>query len=86
MSPEGYLELQKYAEELGIVFFSTAFDIPSADYLEPSTCLLTRYASGDLRSIPLLKHVASFGKPMIVSTVVGRWRDAPTSLRSDFAH
>jgi N-acetylneuraminate synthase/sialic acid synthase len=25
-------------------------------------------ASGDLKSIPLLKHVASFGKPMFVST------------------
>jgi sialic acid synthase len=75
MSPEGYLELQKYAEELGIVFFSTAFDIPSADYLESIDMPAYKIASGDLRSIPLLKHVASFGKPMIVSTGGGTMED-----------
>jgi sialic acid synthase len=75
MSAEGYLELQKYAEELGIVFFSTAFDIPSADYLESIDMPAYKIASGDLRSIPLLKHVASFGKPMIVSTGGGTMED-----------
>lgn len=75
MSPEGYLELQKYAEELGIVFFSTAFDIPSADYLESIDMPAYKIASGDLRSIPLLKHVASFGKTMIVSTGGGTMED-----------
>jgi len=63
-----YVELKAYARELGIDFFATAFDIASADFLEELDVPAYKIASGDLKSIPLLKHVAAFGKPMIVST------------------
>lgn len=63
-----YVELQKYAKELDLDFFSTAFDIPSADFLEKLDAPAYKFASGDLKTIPLLKHVAKFGKPMIIST------------------
>ena len=63
-----YLELQAYAKELGVDFFSTAFDLASADFLEALGVPAYKIASGDLKSTPLLKHVASFGKPMIIST------------------
>jgi N-acetylneuraminate synthase/sialic acid synthase len=65
---EQYIELQAYAKELGVEFFSTAFDQASADFLEALNVPAYKIASGDLKSVPLLKHVASFGKPMIVST------------------
>lgn len=63
-----YKELQAYAKELGVDFFSTAFDLASANFLEGLDVPAYKIASGDLKSTPLLKHVASFGKPMIVST------------------
>jgi len=63
-----YMELQKYARELGLDFFATAFDIPSADFLEQLDVPAYKLASGDLKSTPLLQHVAAFGKPMIIST------------------
>jgi N-acetylneuraminate synthase/sialic acid synthase len=63
-----YVELKKFAAELGLDFFSTAFDIPSADFLERLGVPAYKIASGDLKSIPLLKHVARFGKPMFLST------------------
>jgi N-acetylneuraminate synthase/sialic acid synthase len=63
-----YRELQQYAQELGITFFSTAFDIPSADFLEALDMPAYKIASGDLKSLPLIKHVARFGKPIIIST------------------
>jgi sialic acid synthase len=63
-----YLELKKYAQDLRLDFFSTAFDIPSADFLEEIDLPAYKIASGDLKTVPLLKHVASFGKPMIIST------------------
>lgn len=72
---EQYLELKKYAEDLGIIFFSTAFDIPSADLLESIDVPLYKIASGDLTNTPLLKRVASFGKPMIISTGGGTMED-----------
>lgn len=63
-----YVELKAYAQELGIDFFATAFDVPSADFLEKLDVPAYKIASGDLKTTPLLKHLASFGKPMIVST------------------
>lgn len=63
-----YRELKSYCQELGVDFFATAFDIRSADFLADLDMPLYKIASGDLRSTPLLVHVAKFGKPMIVST------------------
>jgi N-acetylneuraminate synthase/sialic acid synthase len=65
---EQYTELKAYAKELGVDFFSTAFDIQSADFLQALDVPAYKIASGDLKSTPLLKHVARMGKPMIVST------------------
>jgi N-acetylneuraminate synthase/sialic acid synthase len=65
---DAYTELQAYAAELGIDFFSTAFDFASADFLKGLDVPAYKIASGDLKSTPLLTHVARFGKPMIIST------------------
>jgi sialic acid synthase len=63
-----YLELQRYCRELRVTFFATAFDIPSADFLARLDMPAYKIASGDLKTTRLLRHVAEFGKPMIVST------------------
>jgi sialic acid synthase len=63
-----YRELKAYAAELGVDFFATAFDVASADFLATLDVPAYKIASGDLKSTPLLKHVARFGKPMVVST------------------
>jgi sialic acid synthase len=63
-----YVELQRYCRELGLTFFATVFDLPSADFLAELDMPAYKIASGDLKTTPLLRHVASFGKPMIVST------------------
>jgi N-acetylneuraminate synthase/sialic acid synthase len=63
-----YKELQAYAKELGIDFFATAFDMASADFLQALDMPAYKIASGDLKSTPLLKHVARFGKPIVIST------------------
>lgn len=63
-----YRELKAYAAELGVDFFATAFDFDSADFLAGLDVPAYKIASGDLKSTPLLKHVASFGKPVVIST------------------
>src|SRR5689334_4776921 len=63
-----YKELQSYAAELGVDFFSTAFDLESADFLAELDVPAYKIASGDLKSTPLLTHVARTGKPMVIST------------------
>ncbi len=70
-----YLELKQYAAELGITFFATAFDFNSADFLAKLEMPAFKIASGDLVNTPLLKHVASLGKPLVVSTGGGTMDD-----------
>jgi N-acetylneuraminate synthase/sialic acid synthase len=70
-----YKELQRFAGELGLTFFATAFDFRSADFLAELNSPAFKIASGDLRNIPLLKYVAGFQKPVIVSTGGGTIED-----------
>ena len=70
-----YEELQAESGRLGMAFFSTAFDIRSADFLAELNTPAYKIASGDLKNIPLLRHVAKIGKPMIVSTGGGTMDD-----------
>ena len=66
---EQFAELRRFcSEELDIDFFATAFDIPSADLLEELDMPAYKIASGDIVNMPLVTHVARFGKPMILST------------------
>jgi N-acetylneuraminate synthase/sialic acid synthase len=72
---EQYAELKAYAAEIGITFFSTAFDFKSADFLAGLDMPAYKIASGDLTNIPLIKHVAEIGKPMFISTGGGTMDD-----------
>ena len=62
------LELKRYVESLGMVFISTPFSRAAADRLERFGVAAYKIGSGEMNNYPLLNHVASFGKPMIVST------------------
>ena len=70
-----YEELQTESGRLKLAFFSTAFDMKSADFLAELNTPAYKIASGDLKNIPLLRHVAKIGKPMIVSTGGGTMED-----------
>ncbi|MBF0239532.1 MAG: N-acetylneuraminate synthase family protein [SAR324 cluster bacterium] len=63
-----YLDLQKYAEALELVFFATPFDTDSVDFLEEIKVPCYKLASGDLRTIPLIEKIAKTGKPILIST------------------
>lgn len=63
---EEYRQLAEYCGEVGIGFCSTAFDLESADYLEPLMDVY-KVSSSDLTNLPFIEHQASKGKPMIMS-------------------
>lgn len=70
-----YLELQQYAKEHKIDFFATAFDLPSLDFLVELDVPALKIASGDLKSVHLLRAAAQSGKPLIVSTGASEMKD-----------
>ena len=70
-----YLELKKYAKEIGLTMFATAFDFNSVDFLEDVDMPAYKVASADLKNTPLLKYIAQTKKPMIVSTGGGTIED-----------
>ncbi|MDJ1132752.1 N-acetylneuraminate synthase family protein [Streptomyces iconiensis] len=63
-----YLHLAKLAQELNIDFFSTAFDMPSVDFLVDIDLPAIKIASADLTNTPLLAYAAKTGKTLVVST------------------
>ncbi|WP_346235417.1 N-acetylneuraminate synthase [Lysinibacillus telephonicus] len=61
-------ELKDYVESKGMIFLSTPFSRAAADRLEKMGVVAYKIGSGECNNYPLIEHIASFGKPMIVST------------------
>ena len=68
LSYEEELELKNYVESRGMIFLSTPFSRVAANRLEEMDVSAYKIGSGECNNYPLIKHVAKFGKPMIVST------------------
>jgi sialic acid synthase SpsE len=62
------LDLKKYVESKGMLFISTPFSRAAADRLEKFDVPAYKIGSGECNNYPLLEHIASFGKPVILST------------------
>jgi len=61
-------ELRDRAAKRGLIFFSAPFDEASADALETLDVALFKVPSGEITNLPLLRHVAAKGRPIILST------------------
>ena len=61
-------QLQEYVESKGMIFISTPFSRAAADRLHGMNVPAYKIGSGECNNYPLLKHIASFGKPIILST------------------
>ena len=75
-----YRELLRHARDVGVTLFATAFDFESADLLAELDAPAFKFASGDLRNTPLQRHVAAFGKPMLLSTGGGTMEDVERAV------
>lgn len=60
--------IKKYCEDKGIIYLCTPFSREAADRLQSMDVSVFKIGSGECNNIPLLEHVAKFGKPIILST------------------
>ena len=68
LSEDDERQLKAYVESKGMIFMSTPFSRAAADRLERMGVAAYKIGSGECNNYPLLKHIASFGKPTILST------------------
>jgi N,N'-diacetyllegionaminate synthase len=75
LSYEDFSDLKVYCGGCGIKFLSTAFDMESLRFLNELGLDVFKVPSGEITNKPYLKLMASFGKPIILSTGMATMRE-----------
>ena len=68
LGEEEEAELKNHVEAKGMIFISTPFSRAAADRLEKMGVSAYKIGSGECNNYPLIRHIAGFGKPVILST------------------
>lgn len=68
LSKDDEIALKQHAESLGMIYISTPFSRAAADFLAEIGVAGFKIGSGEANHVPLIRHIASFGKPVILST------------------
>lgn len=68
LSEEQDAELKRKVEAQGMTYLSTPFSRAAADRLQRLGVVAYKIGSGECNNYPLIEHIASFGKPVVLST------------------
>jgi len=83
---DSFRKLKEHCEKRRIMFLSTGFDEETVDFLDGIGMAAFKVGSGDLTHHDHLRHVASKGKPVLLSTGMAGWKeveDAVSVLRKN---
>lgn len=75
LAEETLAELAGMVREAGLEFLCTPFDLPSAEVVARLGVNGFKVASADLTNFPLIEKLASYQKPLILSTGMSRWEE-----------
>lgn len=62
------IQLKQYVEQKGMIYLSTPFSRAASVRLEKMGICAYKIGSGECNNYPLVRHIASYGKPVILST------------------
>lgn len=68
LTPKEESKLKSYVESKGLIYLSTPFSRSAANNLMDLGVNWFKIGSGECNNYPLIRHIASFGKPIILST------------------
>lgn len=86
LSEEEESALMEYVQSKGMIFISTPFSRAAADRLQRMGVSAFKIGSGECNNHPLLNHIASFGKPMILSTGMNTMESVRKSVKVIQSH
>ena len=68
LSPDDEIALKDHTEALGMIYISTPFSRKAADFLDDIGVPAFKIGSGEADNLPLIRHIAAKGRPVIMST------------------
>jgi N,N'-diacetyllegionaminate synthase len=77
---EAFQEIASYCRKKNILFFSTAFDLVSLDFLERLGQPFHKIPSGEITNLPYLRQIGRYGKPVILSTGMATMEEIKASI------
>ena len=75
-------KLMKIAQDMGLIFFSSPFDLSSIDFLEEMNVPAYKVASFEITDIPFIRKIARLGKPILMSTGIAYLADIELALKT----
>ncbi len=80
-SEEEEIQLKDSVESQGMIYLNTPFSRAAANRLEKMNVCAYKIGSGECNNYPLIKHIASFGKPVILSTGMNNLENIKKSVK-----
>lgn len=73
LSKSDWEEMMQFADDVGIPLFASVFDISSAKFCRDLDMEMFKIGSGQLEFVELLEEVASYGRPVLLSSGMSTW-------------
>jgi N-acetylneuraminate synthase len=79
-SEEQWQSLVDHARERELMFLSSPFSLEAVELLERVGVPAWKIASGEVSNMPLLRHVAATGKPVLLSSGMSGWAELDAAV------